>query len=129
MQEVVLVTTAGMWTFRDPVTTGIDLNSFDVEALDGTIGRIDEAAYDLHGSFVIVDTGPWIFGRKVMFPSGLIDRIDVDTKTVWVGRTKEEIKNAPAFEEDRISSDEYRGSLNEYYGPGGRGWRENRDAH
>jgi hypothetical protein len=125
---VVLVTTAGMWTFRDPVTTDIDLNGFDVEALDGAIGRIDEAPYDVRGSFVIVDTGPWIVGKKVMLPAGVIGRIDVDAKTVWVRRTREEIKNAPSFVEDRVSSDEYRGSLNEYYGPGGPGWRENPDA-
>jgi hypothetical protein len=125
---VVLVTTAGMWTFRDPVTTDIDLNGFDVEALDGVIGRIDEAPYDVRGSFVIVDTGPWIFGKKVMFPAGVIERIDVDAKTVRVRRTREEIKNAPAFNEDRVSSDEYRGSLYDYYGPGGPGWRENPDV-
>jgi hypothetical protein len=125
---VVLVTTAEMWTFRDPVTTGIDLTGFDVEAIDGGIGRIDEATYDVRGSFVIVDTGPWIFGKKVMLPAGVIARVDVDDKTVWVNRTKDEIKNAPALDEDRISSDEYRGSLKEYYGPEGPGWREDRGA-
>jgi hypothetical protein len=35
-----------------------------------------------------------------------------------VNRTKDEIRHAPEFDEDRYSSDEYRTSLSGYYGPG-----------
>ena len=124
-----MVTTAGLWTFRDPVTTSIDLSGYDVEALDGGIGSIDGAAYDIGGSFVVIDTGPWMLGKKVMLPGGTIDRVDAEDKTVWVNRTKDEIGHAPEFDEDRYWSDEYRTSLSGYYGPGGQGWRENRDAY
>ena len=123
------MTVAELWTFRTDVTKGIDLTGFDVEALDGGIGKIDEATYDVGGSFVVVDTGPWIFGKKVVLPAGVIDRVDVEDKTVWVNRTKDEIKNAPEFDEDRLTSDEYRSSLSGYYGPGGAGWREPGDAY
>ena len=50
-------------TRRVAATTG-----YHVEALDGSIGKIDEATYEVGKSFVIVGTGPWIFGRKVMLP-------------------------------------------------------------
>jgi hypothetical protein len=120
---------AEMWTFRAPVTTGVDLTGFDVEALDGGIGKIDEATYDVGGSFAVVDTGPWIFGKKVLLPAGVIDRVDPDEKKVWVNRTKDEIKSAPEFDEDRYADDEYRSTVGGYYGPGGAGWREDRGAY
>jgi hypothetical protein len=123
------MTTTEMWTFRQPVTTGIDLTGFDVEAIDGGIGKIDEATYDVGGSFTVVDTGPWIFGKKVMLPAGVIDRVDPNEKKVWVNRTKDEIKNAPEFDEDRYSSDDYRSSLGGYYGQGGAGWRDERSGN
>jgi len=34
-----------------------------------------------------VDTGPWIFGKKVMLPAGVISRVDHDDEQVFVNRT------------------------------------------
>jgi hypothetical protein len=91
------------WTYRDAgslgidIKRGVDLAGFSVEALGGSIGKIDEATYDLGASYVVVDTGPWIFGKKVMLPAALIQQIDLDSQTVFVDRTKDEIKNAPEF--------------------------------
>jgi len=76
----------------------VDLTGFNVEARDGKIGKVDEATHEAGGSFLVVDTGPWIFGKKVMLPAGMVPRIDPDTETVFVNLTKDEIKNAPEFE-------------------------------
>ena len=62
---------------------GPNLDGFSVEAADGGIGKIDEATYDASQSYLVVDTGPWIFGKKVMLPAGVIDRVDLDTETVY----------------------------------------------
>src|SRR5262245_41488996 len=53
-----------VWTYRETllVDTGIDITGYHVEAVDGSIGKIDEATYDTGSSYVVVDTGPWIFG-------------------------------------------------------------------
>jgi hypothetical protein len=57
-----------MWDYRTDTETGVDvgrrvdLSGFSVEALDGSIGKIDEATYDVGSSYIVVDTGPWIFG-------------------------------------------------------------------
>jgi hypothetical protein len=72
----------------------------------------------------VVDTGPWIFGKKVMLPAGVISRVDSDDEQVFVNRTKDQIKNAPEFDEDRDRDDTYRGQLGTYYGQGGPGWRD-----
>jgi hypothetical protein len=113
-----------IWTYRDQSLTAANLAGYGVEALDGSIGKIDEASYDVGSAYVVVDTGPWIFGSKVMLPAGVITGVDHDDETVFVNRTKDEIKNAPEFDEDRYHDETYRGKLGTYYGPGGRGWRE-----
>jgi hypothetical protein len=116
--------TTDVWMYRDTAWTNIDATGYSVEALDGSIGKVDEASNDVGGSFVVVDTGPWIFGKKVMLPAGVITDIDVDAENVFVNRTKDEIKNAPEFDEDRYNDDAYRGSLGTYYGAGGAGYRD-----
>src|SRR4029453_79379 len=71
-------TTTDLWTYRDAGTLGTDvgrggdLTGFSVEATDGGIGKIDEATYDTSQSYIVVDTGPWIFAKKVMLPAGVI---------------------------------------------------------
>ena len=110
-----------MWTYRTAVVLepAVDLTGFRVEARDGSIGKVDESTADAGKSYIVVDTGPWIFGKKVMIPAGLIRDIDPDTETIFVSRTKDEIKNAPEFDEERYRDQSYRDELGSYYG--GRG--------
>ncbi|MBD0329929.1 MAG: PRC-barrel domain containing protein [Thermoleophilia bacterium] len=105
-----------LWTYRDQTVTQTDLAGFEVEARDGGIGKVDEATYEIGGSFLVVDTGPWIFGKKVMLPAGVVDHVDYDTQTVFVDRTKDEIKNAPELDETRYGDETYRTELGSYYG-------------
>ena len=70
----------------------VDITGFEVEATDGSIGKVDEATYETGRSFLVVDTGPWIFGKKVMLPAGVIRSIDETEEKVFVNRTKDEIK-------------------------------------
>jgi hypothetical protein len=108
--------TVEMWTFRESTVDAANLVGYSVEARDGGIGKIDEATGEAGRSQLIVDTGPWIFGKKVMLPAGVIDRVDPDTETVFVSRSKDEIKNAPEFDPDlHRDDDEYRNRLGGYY--------------
>jgi hypothetical protein len=116
--------TAHIWVYRETRWSQDDLTGFKVEAVDGSIGKIHEASNDVSASYLVVDTGPWIFGKKVMLPAGVIQDVDFDTETVYVNRSKDEIKNAPEFDESRYHEDTYRSELGGYYGPGGAGYRE-----
>jgi hypothetical protein len=109
---------AEIWTYREDLAPlGRDLKGFKVEARDGSIGHVDEATDEVGGSAIVVDTGPWIFGRKVVIPAGVIDRIDVDDERVYVSMTKDQIKDSPEFDPNRgWRDDEYRGRLGTYYG-------------
>ena len=116
--------TSDVWTYRSQSVGGTDLTGYAVEALDGKIGKVDEATNEATSSYVVVDTGPWIFGKKVMLPAGVIRDVDPDAETIFVARTKDEVKNAPEFDADRYRSADYRNEIGGYYGPGGRGYRD-----
>jgi hypothetical protein len=112
-----------VWRYRNDDWQA-DSAGYDVEAIDGGIGSVDEASDEVAASYIVVDTGPWIFGRKVVLPAGVVEAIDHDDKKIFVDRTKDEIKNAPEYREGSYSDDAYRAELGRYYGPGGRGYRE-----
>ena len=125
------VTMLDIWTYRDRsdlgsnvVDTHADISGFGVEAVDGSIGKLDEATYDVGRSYIVVDTGPWIFGKKVMLPAGVVRGIDETEEKVFVNRTKEQIKNAPEYDDSLVADDAYRQGLGSYYGPGGSGYRD-----
>jgi hypothetical protein len=110
-----------LWRYNKSATTqGTQLKGFDVEATDGHIGHVDDATEEVAGSYIVVDTGPWIFGRKVVLPAGTIERIDLDNKKVHVGMTKDQIKKSPEYDPDKYGPnstewDDYRGRLGAYY--------------
>ena len=118
-----------IWTYRvettDPLM-GADVVGYSVEALDGGIGKVDEASDEVGASSIVVDTGPWIFGKKVVLPAGVIDRVDVEEETVYVNRTKDQIKDAPQLDEGMTADDRHRDEVGGSYGPGGPGWLDER---
>jgi hypothetical protein len=117
-----------IWTYRAEAGVGdlstTDITGFGIEAVDGSIGKVDEATHEVGSSQIVVDTGPWIFGKKVILPAGVVDRIDHDEERVFVNRTKDQIKDAPELDDEATVDDDYRSRLGGYYGPEGEGWRD-----
>lgn len=109
-------TQTDIWTYPDASWSANDLSGFDVQALDGGIGSVDETMHEGGSGHLIVDTGPWIFGRKVMLPAGVITNVDVEGRTVAVNLTKDQIQHAPEFDETRYRDPAYRDELGTYYG-------------
>ena len=120
--------THDVWMYRDPtLATSLskqEIVGFGVESIDGPIGKIDDASFETDTGHVVVDTGPWIFGKKVMLPVGVLRNVDHENEKVFVNRTKDEIKNAPEFDENLRNDEGYRMKLGTYYGPEGKGYRE-----
>ena len=107
-----------LWNWPDTATSqATDLVGFQVVATDGAIGNLDAATYDVGGSYIVVDTGVWIFGKRRMLPAGVIDRIDYDARKVHVNLTKDQIREAPDYDAEREPEEAYRRDLGTYYDP------------
>jgi hypothetical protein len=107
------------YTYRRDLSigAGADITGYDVEAIDGRIGKIDAATYEPGMSCIVVDTGFWIFGKKRMIPAGCVRVIDTFDRTVEVSMTKDQIKSAPDLDEERHLADEagYHREVGAYY--------------
>jgi hypothetical protein len=127
------------WNWRDPILVGgydrpdpddsdrtepgrtesdrgqLDLVGYEVAATDGNVGEIDEASYETGAGWLVVDTGPWIFGRKVLLPAGTVHRVDHRERTVHVDRTRDQIKGSPEYDPETFESREYRDRVGAYY--------------
>ena len=105
-----------LWSYSQSLDPRTDLDGFDVVALDGAIGTIDEATDDVGDSYIVVDTGPWIFGRKVVIPAQAIVRLDPPEHSVFLRLTKDQIKDSPELDDER-DADRRRELIGSYYAP------------
>jgi hypothetical protein len=105
-----------MWTYSTALDTKSAWVGYDVDAVDGHIGKIDEMSTDAGRGSIVVDTGFWIFGKKRLVPAGTVSSVDHDRKRVAVSLTKDQIKNAPDFDEMRRSDETYFSESGRYYG-------------
>jgi len=106
------------WSYRETAgyTEGTDLTGYKIAAVDGDIGKVDDATYESGTAGLVVDTGPWIFGRKVLLPAGVVERVDHEDEKVYVDRTKDQIKESPEYDADTgVVDDDYRTRLGGYY--------------
>ncbi|GAA1192503.1 hypothetical protein F4556_006664 [Kitasatospora gansuensis] len=113
-----------IWKFRSTSghVSGHDLIGYHVEATDGRIGKVDKHSDETDSAYLVVDTGPWIFGKHVLLPAGTVLRVDQAEQVVHVDRSKDEIKNGPAFNPYEHEIDRgYREAYGAYYGPFYRG--------
>ena len=108
------------WNYRqsDEFSGNRDLTGFKVSAADGDIGKVDKATNEVGASYVVIDTGPWILGKKVMLPAGTVERVDWEEERVYVDRTKDQIKDSPELgdTDNDLDDTSYREGLGSYYG-------------
>ncbi len=76
-----------------------DLTGFRVEAADGDVGTVDAATREADGAFVVVDPDPEFFAKKLMLPADVVEAVDAEKRTVRIGWTKEQVKDAPQVED------------------------------
>jgi hypothetical protein len=92
-----------------------ELVEFKVEATDGSVGRVMDAKYQNGQSYLVVDTGGTLLSKQVVLPAGVVDRVDRDSSTIYIDRSKDEIEGAPEFDEERYRDAAYREELSRYY--------------
>ncbi|MEU0401075.1 PRC-barrel domain containing protein [Streptomyces sp. NPDC006197] len=99
---------------------GTDLTGWRVEATDGHIGKVDKHSHDIDDSYLVVDTGVWIFGKEVLLPASTVTRFDLENHTVHLGLTKDQVKAAPEFHSgEHLADRQRREEIAVYYRTGG----------
>lgn len=93
----------------------LDLTGYHVEATDGRIGTVEETGAE----HLVVDVGRWIFGRLVLLPAGVVERVDHERRTVHVDRSKDQIKSLPPYDPEAADPAPHRDAVGRWYGDTG----------
>lgn len=89
--------------YKQEIFGGDDIKGYDVYSTEGNdkVGSVYDALIDEQGSFryFVIDTGFWVFGKKVLVPMGSV-QIDYDQHRIYVtGMTKEEVESMPEYDD------------------------------
>jgi sporulation protein YlmC with PRC-barrel domain len=90
-----------------------------VAATDGTIGTVSDVLFDDSSwtiRWLVVDTGNWLSGRKVLLPPTVLGHAAHSDKSFPVLLTRAEIEASPALEEHLPVSRQFETSTYTYYG-------------
>jgi len=95
------------------------LRSCTIAAVDGDIGAVktvyfDDASWTVR--YVVVDTGAWLPGRKVLVSPFAIRRVDVAAGRLVADLTRRQVEESPPIDEARPVSRQYEASYLAYYG-------------
>jgi hypothetical protein len=98
------------------------LRNYIIRAKDGDVGKIHEFYFDDKDwtiPYLVVDTGSWLLGRKIIISPDAFGQPDVEAGVLPVALTKEEVRNRPDISKEQAASEHYEASslLSNYAGP------------
>lgn len=106
--------------YKQEIFGGDDIKGYDVYTdRDEKVGSIYDALVDETGRFryLVIDTGFWIFGKKVLVPIGRV-RMDYDRHRVYVtGLSKEQAENLPEYNDNMTVDYDYEERVRTAYRP------------
>ncbi|GJL66955.1 MAG: hypothetical protein NPIRA05_19260 [Nitrospirales bacterium] len=92
-----------------------------IKATDGEIGHCVDLLFDERywtARYLVVQTGSWLLGKKVIVPIISVEHVDPDTGEIEVKLSREKIENAPDIETDAPVSRRQEMSISDYYAHG-----------
>lgn len=96
-----------------------DLKGYEVVGADHAVGAIYDFLFD-EGDwivrYVVIDTGGWLSGRRLLLSAAAVDRIDETNGRIHFSMTREQIENGPPLESADSISRNYEAELASYYG-------------
>jgi sporulation protein YlmC with PRC-barrel domain len=96
---------------------GSSLRGYRIAASDGPIGTVADLLFDDKSwkvRWVVVDTGTWLAGRKVLIhPS--VAAVNFETQMLSVVLTKAKVKDSPSIMQDQPVSRQMEYELNDYF--------------
>ncbi len=94
------------------------LRGFTIRANDGHIGKVHTLLFDAHTwaiRYLVVDTGSWLPGRKVLIAATSLGRPRWLERVFPVALTREQVRNAPEIDADKPVSRQREIELHAYY--------------
>ena len=101
--------------------TAGELRKLVIAATDGEIGSIQGFFFDDERwtvRHIVVDTGKWLPGRRVLISPPSVERIDDENGLIVVNLSREKVKNSPDVDTDKPVSRQQEIALYAHYGYG-----------
>jgi uncharacterized protein (TIGR02271 family) len=98
-----------------------DILGYSFYSGNDKIGSVDDLLVDDEGRFryLVINTGAWIFGKKVLLPIGRT-RIDYNDKRIYAdGLTREQVENLPEYDPNAPMDYDYEERVRGVYRPTG----------
>ncbi len=95
------------------------MHGYTLEASDGPIGTVKDFLFDDRSwqcRWLVVDTGGWLTGRKVLIHPSAIGMIDHNDRVMPVDLTKAQVKDSPDILDHEPVSQQIETSQYDYYG-------------
>ena len=96
-----------------------EVSGYDIHASDGEIGEVDDFIIDSDNwglRFLIVDTGNWFPGKKVVLPTEWITGIKWEESSIHLEIPVDAVKNSPEYNPSVPVEGGYKDELYAYYG-------------
>jgi len=90
-----------------------------IHAIDDEIGDVDDFIIDDRSwkiSYLVIDTGSWFPGKKVLISPKWITKIDWRTSAVYVDLPVDAVKNSPQYDSSQPIPEVYEINLHQHYG-------------
>lgn len=95
------------------------LEDYSIHATDGLVGRVSDLLFDdTHWTvrWLVVDTGGWLSGRKVLLPPSALGSPDAERREVPVGLTRKRVEDSPDIDTDAPVSRQMESDVYVHYG-------------
>lgn len=93
-----------------------------IHATDGELGKVDEFYFGdktWNIRYMVVETGNWLLGRKVLISPAALKAPDWDSKTFPVSLTREQVRTSPDIDTKKTVSRQHEIELQKHYAWGG----------
>jgi hypothetical protein len=95
------------------------IKGYAIAASDGRIDTVSDFLFDDASWLVrwlVVDTGTWLSGRKVLLPPSVLGHLDPKEEQFAVKLTMQQVKDSPEIDTDRPVSRQMETNVYDYYG-------------
>jgi hypothetical protein len=94
------------------------LQDYKVLASDGDLGALEEFYFDSKDwtvRYLVINTGQWLAGRKLLISTPTVDQLNEETQTVLLALPRAVVENSPNIDLDQPISRDHETDLHHYY--------------